>query len=87
MKHPKLLRTLAVVAAAQIPTFSVTNAETTVQNPSSPTLSEDNPFAHESALPYHLPPFDQIKDTDFMPAIETGMREQLRRISVVLNEN
>ena len=30
-------------------------------------------------MPYHLPPFDKIKDEHFLPAIEAGMRAQLRK--------
>ena len=44
---------------------------------------KDNPFATESSLPYHLPPFDKIKNSDFMPAIEAGMQEQLKEIKVI----
>ena len=29
-----------------------------------------NPFYAESTLPYHAPPFDRIKDTDYQPALE-----------------
>ena len=36
-----------------------------------------NPFYTESSLPFHAPPFDKIKDADYQPAIEAGMRQQL----------
>ena len=36
----------------------------------------DNPFAHPSTLPYQLPPFDRIKDSDYRAAFDAGMREQ-----------
>ena len=36
-----------------------------------------NPFFSESALPFHAPPFDKIKDSDYVPAIEAGMKNQL----------
>jgi peptidyl-dipeptidase Dcp len=42
-----------------------------------------NPLLTESALPYHLPPFDKIKDEHFVPAIEAGMREQLKEVDVI----
>jgi peptidyl-dipeptidase Dcp len=29
-----------------------------------------NPFYAESTLPFHAPPFDKIKDSDYLPAIE-----------------
>jgi peptidyl-dipeptidase Dcp len=37
---------------------------------------KDNPFAQPSSLPYQAPPFDQIHNTDYQPAIEEGMRRQ-----------
>jgi peptidyl-dipeptidase Dcp len=35
-----------------------------------------NPFYAESTLPFHAPPFDKIKDSDYQPAIEAGMAQQ-----------
>ena len=40
----------------------------------------DNPFAHPSTLPFELPPFDKIHDSDYTPAFEAGMSEQLREV-------
>jgi peptidyl-dipeptidase Dcp len=48
---------------------------------------KNNPFATESSLPYHYPPFDKIKDDDFVPAIEAGMREQLKEIEPIANSS
>ena len=45
----------------------------------------DNPLLQESTLPYHLPPFDQIKDQHFVPAMEAGMRDQLKEVDAVAN--
>lgn len=45
----------------------------------------DNPLLSESKLPYHMPPFDKIRDGDFVPAIETGMQKQLREIDQIAN--
>jgi peptidyl-dipeptidase Dcp len=42
-----------------------------------------NPFARESVLPYHLPPFDKIKDADFAPAYEEGMLEQRKEVDAI----
>jgi len=47
----------------------------------------DNPLLKESTLPYHLPPFDKIKDEHFVPAIEAGMREQLKEVDTVANNS
>src|SRR5438552_3767353 len=45
----------------------------------------DNPLLKESTLPYHLPPFDEIKDEHFVPAMEAGMREQLKEVDAIAN--
>src|SRR6266404_653894 len=47
----------------------------------------DNPLLKESTLPYHLPPFDQIKDEHFVPAMEAGMRDQLKEVDAVANNS
>src|SRR5213079_3683172 len=46
---------------------------------------KDNPLAAESVLPYQYPSFDKIKDEHFVPAIEAGMRDQLKEIEPIAN--
>src|SRR6266481_2029407 len=48
---------------------------------------QDNPLLTESSLPYHIPAFDKIKDEHFTPAIEEGMREQLKEVETVANNS
>jgi peptidyl-dipeptidase Dcp len=48
-------------------------------------LPDSNPFAKESTLPYQAPPFDRIKDSDYQPAFEEGMREQIAEIEAIAN--
>jgi len=43
----------------------------------------DNPFAHPSTLPFQYPPFDRIRDEDYLPAFAAGMREQLREVEAI----
>ena len=43
----------------------------------------DNPFLHPSTLPYRLPPFDKIKDADYVPAFEAGMREHRKEVETI----
>src|SRR5213083_276344 len=47
----------------------------------------DNPLMTESALPYHYPAFDKLKDEHFIPAIEAGMRDQLKEIEPIANNS
>ncbi len=57
----------------------------TVDGNSQTNFSSSNPFYNESKLPYQAPPFDKIKDSDFKPAIEEGMRVQLLEIEKIAN--
>ena len=43
----------------------------------------ENPLLTESTLPYHLPPFDRIRDADFEPAFTQGMAEHLREVEAI----
>src|SRR5437763_12227263 len=47
----------------------------------------DNPLMTESALQYHYPAFDKLKDEHFIPAIEAGMRDQLKEIEPIANNS
>jgi len=49
------------------------------------SFGPDNPFYAASTLPYQAPPFDKIKDTDFQPALEAGMAEQLKEVEAIAN--
>ncbi len=42
-----------------------------------------NPFFAPSTLPFHAPPFDRIKDSDYKPAIEEGMKQQLAEVDAI----
>lgn len=47
------------------------------------TLSPSNPFLNQSKLPYQAPDFDHIKDSDFKPAFEEGMKIHLEEIQKI----
>ncbi|HKK12924.1 MAG TPA: M3 family metallopeptidase, partial [Flavobacteriaceae bacterium] len=44
-----------------------------------------NPFFSVSTLPYQAPDFNNIKDSDFQPAFEKGMKENLAEIQTIAN--
>lgn len=48
-------------------------------------LPPGNPFAVPSKLRYQAPPFDKIKDSDYKPALEEGMRRRLREVEKIAN--
>src|ERR1700733_14309200 len=41
------------------------------------------PFDASSSLPYQAPRFDLIKDSDYQPAFEEGMRQQMTEITAI----
>ncbi len=42
-----------------------------------------NPLLTESTLPFHIPPFDKIKNEHFIPAYTEGMSEELKEIDKI----
>ncbi|KGI78899.1 dipeptidyl carboxypeptidase II [Oleiagrimonas soli] len=50
---------------------------------SAPAKTRENPLLTKSDLPFQAPPFDKIKDSDFAPAFEQGMKEQLTEVQKI----
>ncbi len=48
-----------------------------------PADASTNPFMTASSLPFQAPAFDKIKDSDYLPAFEEGMRQQLAEIKQI----
>jgi peptidyl-dipeptidase Dcp len=67
----------APAASATAPAKASTSASAETQ--------ASNPFFTASTLPYQAPPFDKIKDGDYQPAIEEGMRQQLEEVEKIAN--
>lgn len=51
----------------------------------SSAFSDSNPFAEESRLQYQAPDFSRIKNSDFAPAFEEGMKRHLVEIEQIAN--
>jgi len=47
------------------------------------TMSPDNYFASASTLPFQTADFSKIKDADFKPAIEEGIKQQLDEVNKI----
>jgi peptidyl-dipeptidase Dcp len=72
---------LVLLAAALAVTALAAAAET--QDAGTPAMAADNPFAHPSPLQFEFPPFDKMHDADYLPAIEEGMRGQLKEVAAI----
>jgi peptidyl-dipeptidase Dcp len=66
---------LLAATAATMP-HSTSSAEPAV-------TSSSNPFFAPSPLPLHYPQFDRIRDSDFAPAFDAGMAEQLKQVQAI----
>ena len=51
------------------------------------TAAAANPLMQPSTLPYHAPPFDQIHDADYVPAIEAAMADHKAEIAAIAAEH
>jgi peptidyl-dipeptidase Dcp len=76
----RLVRMLLVACVTVTTSFA--GAAATKEAGTTP-MAADNPFAHPSPLPFELPPFDKIRDADYEPAFEAGMREQLKEVAAI----
>ncbi|MBM4168106.1 MAG: M3 family metallopeptidase [Ignavibacteria bacterium] len=55
------------------------NAQTTQ------TTAQINPLLMQWNTPFGIPPFDQIKDEHFLPAVEAGIAEQRKEVDIIAN--
>src|SRR4029077_10997177 len=44
-----------------------------------------NPLLAPSPLPFQAPPFDKIKDSDFAPGFDEGMKQQIAEVEKIAN--
>jgi peptidyl-dipeptidase Dcp len=65
---------------------SSTAARTAAEPQRAAQASSTNPLLAPSTLPFGAPPFDRIRDTDYQPAIEEGMRQHLIEIERIANQ-
>ena len=49
------------------------------------TMANNNPLLQASTLPFGVPDFPNIKDSDFKPAYEAGMKELLAEVENIAN--
>ena len=77
------LSIFAILSVMQITSSSLNAKKPAAKSSPSPSVAGDNPLLVESTLPYHTPPFDKIKDEHFVPAIEAGMREELKEVDAI----
>ena len=82
--------TVALAACSLQPASAATSRASTTSVAAANTAAStanmtSNPFFNASTLPFQAPPFDKIKDADYQPAIEEGMKQQLAEIEKIAN--
>ncbi len=65
--------------------FALICGLTGIRTGTAQTLSPSNPFFAPSTLPFHAPAFDRIKDSDYQPAVEAGIAEEMKEIEAIAN--
>ena len=83
-------RTVVLAAAISLALAACSGKESTAPvtadapaQAANPADASTNPFMTVSSLPFQAPAFDKIKDSDYLPAFEEGMRQQLAEIKQI----
>lgn len=81
---------LLLAAAITLATTACSNQDTQeAQNASTQAVAQAsadaNPFYTESSLFMHYPAFDKINNSDYVPAFELGMKQQLAEVEAIAN--
>ena len=73
-----------VTAASSVPVLADGAPAATTASQAA-AFTPANPFYAPSSLPLQAPPWDKIKDSDYQPALEAGMQQQLAEVDQIAN--
>ena len=86
MKYPiACTLALAIAAALAGPATAQDAKEAKMSATATSPSKYDGPFAAPSTLDLNYPRFDRIKDSDFAPAFDAGMAQELAEIEAIAN--
>jgi peptidyl-dipeptidase Dcp len=74
---------LILVPAAALAAACTPAATTPGATAPAPATVGSNPLLVESTLPYHAPRFDLIRNEDYQPALEEGIRQWLAEVDLI----
>jgi peptidyl-dipeptidase Dcp len=77
------MRVVRTLFLAVVPLLAALAAAAATKEAGTTPMAADNPFARPSQLYLELPPFDRIRDSDYAPAFEAGMHEQLAEVAAI----
>jgi peptidyl-dipeptidase Dcp len=83
-----MIRNLLLATAAIVVVMPTAAAATPrkASATASATLPASNPFAKPSTLPFETPDFSKIKDSDYLPALLSGMAQQKAEVTAIANQ-
>lgn len=93
MNHPLAFALTAIIAGTATgyakagPQPAEATADKAAATSAPATPEHANPFFAESPLPLHYPQFDKIKDSDFGPAFDRGMVDNLKEVEAIANNS
>jgi len=79
----KILSTLTIAASLAMLASCGNGGSGTASN--NDTLTVSNPFYAASTLPFQAADFSKIQNSDYKPAIEAGMKQQLNEVDKIAN--
>ncbi|MEO7149078.1 MAG: peptidyl-dipeptidase Dcp [Rhodanobacteraceae bacterium] len=82
---PPAGETVKVTSAASAATASTAAVPARASSAVAPADIHSNPFYNASTLPMQAPDFGKIKDADYQPALDEGMRQQMAEIDKIAN--
>jgi peptidyl-dipeptidase Dcp len=85
MRNRRLFIIALVVAVTSASVVPYQRAQASRSSAVVTQTADANPFFQPSTLPFQAPPFDRVKDSDYQPAIEEGMKRQLAEIDAIAN--
>lgn len=86
MKHPLACAIALALAFGPVAAAQAQSQGAPVSAPATASNSNSqNVFFADSTLPLKYPAFDKIKDADFAPAFDAGMKEELAEVDAIAN--
>lgn len=79
------LISLGLFATGQSKQQKIMNQSHNTSKVTNNSVSSQNPLLRKSTLQYQAPEFDKIKDENFKPAFDYGIKEQLKEIDAIAN--
>jgi peptidyl-dipeptidase Dcp len=80
------MKLFSLLSVAVILTLSSCNNTAKQKAENMDTISPNNPFINASTLPFQTADFSKIKDSDFKPALEEGIKQQLAEIEKIAED-